>query len=126
MGYLTFNTRSNRFVIISSVITTIFNSVQYRNSHISTCFNKDTRDLFMLCILCLCRLYIRYRYSLIIYLCSLFVVVVHLFCSLFDSLFVLLFDFIFHRFFCFYSLFIVSKIRVNKHHTADSTDFVLV
>jgi hypothetical protein len=122
--------------------------VQYRGGHISTCFNKDTRDLFMLCILCLCQLFIHYRYSLF-YLCSLFIIVVHLVCSLFDFSFTLSFNFILLRFFCFivalfkrekinsdpglYSgisillfQYTTSSIRVNKHHTADSTDFVLV
>ncbi len=74
MGYLTINTRSNRVVIISSVITRIlFNSVQCRDGHISTYFNKDTRDLFMLCIVLMCQLH---RVA--------FIIVVHLFCSLFD------------------------------------------
>jgi hypothetical protein len=36
----------------------IFNPVQYRDAHISTCFNKDTCDLFMLCILSSCQLFI--------------------------------------------------------------------
>jgi hypothetical protein len=58
MGYLTINTRSNRVVIISSVITRIFfNSVQSLDGYISTCFNKDTHDLFMLCIMLVCQLY---------------------------------------------------------------------
>ncbi len=57
MGYLTINTQSNRVVIISSVITRIFlNSVQCLDGHISTCFNKDTRDLFMLSIVLMCQL----------------------------------------------------------------------
>ncbi len=98
-----------------------------------------------------------YQLFVFIYLCSLFI---RALCSLLlfiyfvrcsTLLFVLLFDFILHRFFCFYySLCIVfkskvhsdtglcsgiliplfqyttSSIRINKHHTADSTDFVLV
>jgi hypothetical protein len=56
--YLTINTQLNRVVIISSVITKIFfNSVQCLDGHISTCFNKDTLDLFMLCIMLMCQLY---------------------------------------------------------------------
>ncbi len=52
--YLTINTRSNRVVIISSVITRIFLTLcNARRSH----FNKDTRDLFMLCIMLVCQLY---------------------------------------------------------------------
>ncbi len=58
MGCLTINTRSNRVLIITSVITRIFfNSVQCLDGHISTCFNKDTCDLFMLCIMLVCHLY---------------------------------------------------------------------
>jgi hypothetical protein len=73
MGYLTINTQSNRVVIISSVITRIFfNPVQCLGGHISTCSNKDTRDLFMLCIVLMCQLVVSYF------------IVVHLFCSLFD------------------------------------------
>jgi hypothetical protein len=58
MRYLTFNTWSNRVLIISSIITKIFfNSVQCLNGHISKYFNKDTRDLFMLCTVLMCQLY---------------------------------------------------------------------
>jgi hypothetical protein len=57
MGYLTINTWSDRVVIISPVITRIFfNSVQWRDGHISTYFNEDTRDLFMLCIVLMCQI----------------------------------------------------------------------
>jgi hypothetical protein len=74
MGYLTINTQSNRVVIISSVITRIFfNSVQCLDGHILTCFNKDTRDLFMLCIVLMCQLY-----------CVLFIIVVRFISLLFD------------------------------------------
>jgi hypothetical protein len=56
-GYLTINTRSNRVVFMCSLITRIFfNSVHCLGGHISTCFNKDTCDLFMLCIMLVCQL----------------------------------------------------------------------
>jgi hypothetical protein len=85
MGYLTINTRSNRVVIISSVITRIFfNSVQCLDGHISTCFNKDTRDLFMLCIMLVCQIHRVVFY----YCCSIFIQVLFVFC--------------FIRFFCFF------------------------
>jgi hypothetical protein len=143
MGYLTINARSNRVVVISSVITRIFfNSVQCLDSHFSAYFNKDTHDLFMLCIMLVCQLY---RVDLLLFF--------DLFCSLFDfySSFVhLLFDFCFHSIIL---LFIVQRKRFNsdpglysryfdsivrevpvhhhlcksnKHHTLDCTDFVLV
>ncbi len=74
MGYLTINTRSDRVVIISPVITRIFfNSVQWLDGHISTYFNKDTCDLFMLCIVLMCQLY---RVDLLL--------LFDLFCPLFD------------------------------------------
>ncbi len=86
MGYLTINTRSNRVVIISSVITRIyFNSVQCLDGHISTCFNEDTRDLFMLCIILICQLYRVVFY----YCCSIYFIVVRLsfeFCPYFVRL----------------------------------------
>ncbi len=31
--------------------------MQVLDGHISTCFNKDTHDLFMLCIMLICQLY---------------------------------------------------------------------
>jgi hypothetical protein len=134
--------------------------VQCQDCHISTCFNKDTRKLFMLCILCFVPviysylfiyLLFVYCYLLFIYWCSLFIIVVHLFCSLFDFSFTLLFDFVRFRSSSIplLSLFIVhcskeknsilildcipgisilnttSSMRVNKHQTAEGTDFVL-
>jgi hypothetical protein len=94
MGYLTSNTRSNRVVIISSVITRIFKLCSIPGRSHFILFNKDTRDLFMLCIMCLWQLVI----FVIYYCCSLFIVIIHLFCSLFDShsFFVQLFCFIVH------------------------------
>jgi hypothetical protein len=62
--------------------------------------NKDTRDLFMLCIIFMCQLY----RALFIIVARYFIIVVHLFCSLFD------FDsFAFHR-----SLFVVQRKRFNS------------
>ncbi len=104
--------------------------------------------IYILCI-CLCQLFV-IQY---LFICALYsLLIVHLFCSLFDYLFC----FHSHRFFA-YLLFkreknnsdpgscsryfdpvlpaqvpvVVpdlpsSSFRVNKHHTADSTDFVLV
>ncbi len=58
MGCLTINTQANRVVIISTVITRIFfNSVQCLDSHISTCFNKDTL-IYLFCAQCSCASYI--------------------------------------------------------------------
>ncbi len=144
----TINTQSNRVVIISSEITRIFfNSMWCLDSHISTYFNEDTCDLFMLCIVLMCQLH---RVDFII---------VARFCSLFDLSFVFCSTFVFIGFFWFL-LFIVqrekiqfwswivfqvfrshctwstgstivqevplSSMQVNKHHTSDCTDFVLV
>jgi hypothetical protein len=79
MGYLTINTRSNRVVIISSVIRRIFELRAIPGWSHFNLFNKDISDLFILCILCLCQL------SFCNLLCSLLIVVVHLFRSLLDS-----------------------------------------
>ncbi len=124
--------------------------MQYRDGHISTCLIK-TLVIYLCCGYCACASYLfiivtrYYLFVLRIRYCRSFI----LFCSLFDYLFVLLFYFISHRFFCFIhcSLFkrekynsdpelcsdililhtcSTSSIQVNKHHTADSTDFVLV
>ncbi len=126
--------------------------MQYWDVHISTCFNKDTCELFILCIvpvnhlLALLVLFFCSRYSLLS-----FMYFVH--CSI--LLFILLFNFILLWFFCFFvrcafferenfssdpelcsgisiplpvqvNLHTTPSIWVNKHHTADSTDFVLV
>ncbi len=117
MGYLTINIWSKRVVIISSVITKIFNPVQYQCGHISTYFNKDTRELqYLYCACCaLCQLSIHnrsslflivYRYSLFIYLCSLFIIVVHLFFPLFDF-----YSFCFR--FCSFSILLLSLFVVH-------------
>ncbi len=117
-------------------------------------FNKDTRELFMLWILC----FVPVINSLLLFVIYLFVLVIHYCCSFICSLFkfssMFLFNFILLRFFCFhYSLCIVqrekiqfnsdpgrcsryfdpvqvnlcttSSMRVNNH-TADFSDFVLV
>jgi hypothetical protein len=52
MGYLTFNTRSDRVVIISSIITRIFLTLCNTGTVTFQPVNKDTCDLFILCILC--------------------------------------------------------------------------
>jgi hypothetical protein len=57
MQYLTINTRSNRVVIISSVITRIFLTLCNSGQSHFNLFKKDTRDLFMLCIVFMCQLY---------------------------------------------------------------------
>ncbi len=105
MGYFTVNTRSNRVVIISSVITRIFfNSVQCLDGHITTCFNKDTHDLFMLCIMLMCQLH-----HVVFYIVVRFIIVVWFsfeFCSSFVQL---LFSFDSFAFFSICSLFIVQK-----------------
>jgi hypothetical protein len=139
MGYLTFNTRSNRVVIISFVIIRIFfKSVQ---CHISTYFNKDTRDLFMLCIVLMCQLY---------YCCSIILFVVRLFHSSFVQLF---FSFDYFAFPLFivccskkidsilildcipgiyiplyvkYLFIIIYASQINIIHQTSPTDFVLV
>jgi hypothetical protein len=80
MGYLTFNTRLNRVVIISSQSQGYFNSVQYQDSHIST-YSIKTLVIYLYCAYyALCQL----SYSLFIYFCLLLIVVVNLFCSLLD------------------------------------------
>ncbi len=89
-----------------------------------------------------CQLFISYRYLFFIYCAHLFVIVIP-FCSLFNHSFTFFFDFIPHQFFVLlfkreknnsdpqFRYFnpvdcSTSSIQVNKHHTADSTDFVLV
>jgi hypothetical protein len=149
MGYLTINTRSNRVVIISSVITRILLTLCNTGTVTFQPFNKDTHDYSYLCM---CQLIV----FIIYYCCLLFIVVVHLFCSLFD----LHLFFVRHLFFQFFAfhLFVVHcskekdsilildcipgisiplyvkcctritspSMQVNKHHTSDCTDLVLV
>jgi hypothetical protein len=76
-------------------------------------FNKYTRDLFVLCILCLCQLYIRIVTHYFFICALLLIIVVHLLCSLFDFYFVLLFDFILHRLFCFIHCSLFKKEKCN-------------
>jgi hypothetical protein len=84
MGYLTFNTRSNRVVIIifrnHKDILTLCNTgtVTFQPASIKILVN------YLFYAYCLCASYIRYHYLLFIYSCLLFVIVIHLFCSLFD------------------------------------------
>jgi hypothetical protein len=63
--------------------------VQYRDGHISTCFNKDTRDIYIV-HMCSCQLF--YLFVIVIrylFICAcLFVIFVHLFYSLFDYLYI--------------------------------------
>ncbi len=105
MGYLTINSRSNRVVIISSITTRIFfNSVQCLDGHISTYFNKDTCDLFMLRIVLMSQLHRVVLIIVVSLFCLLFDFPIHLFCSTFVS-----FDsFAFH---C--SLFVVQKKNIQ-------------
>jgi hypothetical protein len=119
-------------------------------------FNKDTRDLFMLCIVFMCQLY-RVLFIIVArvyYCCSFILFIVRL-------SFVLMSDFCYFSILLLfiYSLFIVQKkkiqfwswivfqvfwsrctrtcctlvqelpsssMQVNKYHTSDCTDFVLV
>jgi hypothetical protein len=73
--------------------TGYFNSVLCLDSHISTYFNKDTRDLFMLCIVLMCQLN-RVLFCSIYYWC-LFILLLFDFCSSFVHL---LFNFCFIKF----------------------------
>jgi hypothetical protein len=93
MGYLTFNTWSNRVVIISS--QGYFNSVQYRDGHISTCSIK-TIVIYFYCVYCV----FSYRYSLFIYCCF----IINRCCS-----FILFMPNSIHSLFDFCSFFIVQK-----------------
>jgi hypothetical protein len=104
--------------------------------------NKDTHDLFMLCIVFMCSLYR-----------GLFIIVVRLFCSCFDLYSFFCSTFVLIRLFCFHcSLFkrkrfksdpglysryfdpavpVVQEIsssymQVNKHHNSECNGIVLV
>ncbi len=148
MGYLTIITRSNRVVIVSSVTTRIFFEfcAMPGRSHFNL-FNKDTHDLFMLCIVLMCQLYrVVFYHCCSIYYCCLFILFVvrsvHLLFAFCSHSILLLF---------IYSLFMFkrkrfnsdpglysryfdpvvqelssSSMQVNKHHTSDCTDFFLV
>ncbi len=74
--------------------------MQCLDGHISTCFNKDTHYLFMLCIVLMCELYH-----------VVFIIVVQFILLLFDFFIRLLFDFCFHSILLllYCSLFIVKK-----------------
>jgi hypothetical protein len=121
MGYLTINTRSNRVVII---------------------INKDTRDYYIVYYVHVPVNHVRYLLLLLIIYRSL-IYFVH--CSIFISFFVRLF-FLIHCSKETDSILILDCIsgisipldvkcctripspsmQVNKHHTSDCTDFVLV
>jgi Ca2+/Na+ antiporter len=71
MGYLTIYTRSNRVVIISSVITRIFfNSVQCLDGHLST-YSINTLVIYLCCALYSCASY-TVHYYIIVALCYYF------------------------------------------------------
>jgi hypothetical protein len=128
--------------------------VQCRNDHIST-FSIKT----LVIIYIVCNVYVQLIVFIIYYCCSLFIVVVHLFCSLFDlhsffcSTSILCFSFVVHCSKEKDSILILDcspgisiplyvkylfnhctcctripspSMQVNKHHTSDCTDFVLV
>jgi hypothetical protein len=82
---LTINTKAKRVVIVSSIITRIFLTLCIVGQSHFNLFNKDTRDLFILCIMLVCQLY---RVLLLL--------LFNLFCCCLTSLFFfvhLLFDF---------------------------------
>jgi hypothetical protein len=107
--------------------------------------------IYLYCVYVHCASYLCTVIRYFFYLCLLFIVIIHLFCSLFNFLSLYCLTFVLLRLFCF-SLFIVHcskekrfnsdpgpysryfdpayniiySMRVNKHPTADCTDFVLV
>jgi hypothetical protein len=154
MGYLTINTQSNRVVIISTVITRIFLTLYNAGTVTFQPVSRKTLVNYLCCSFCaLCQLnrylFIVIHYLFIRALCSLLSLIYFVHCS--TLLFILLFDsassillpllFIVH---CFKKekfnsdpglcsgisipsfQYATSSIQVNKHHTADSTDFALV
>jgi hypothetical protein len=105
MGYLTIYTRSNRVVIISSVITRIvFYSVQCLDGRIST-YSIKTLVIYLCCALYSCASYSVHYFIIVAryyYCCSFILFVVRLFRSFFVQL-LLSFDSLLF----IYSLFIV-------------------
>jgi hypothetical protein len=77
MGYLTIYTRSNRVVIIRSVITRIF--LMLCNAGTVTFQPFSTKTLVINY-----NVLVPVNHIVIDYCCSLFIVIIHLFCSLFD------------------------------------------
>jgi hypothetical protein len=77
------------------------------DGHISTYFNKDTHDLFMLCIVLMCQLYRVVFY----YCCSIIFVVVRL---LFDFVH-LLFGFCFHSILLLFHCSLLMRKVFNSH-----------
>jgi hypothetical protein len=93
----------------SSVITRIFfNSVQCLDGYISACFNKDTRNLFMLCIMLVCQLYRVVFY----YCCSIYLIIVQLLFEFCSSFVRLLFSFDYFAFSL--SLLVVQRKKFNS------------
>jgi hypothetical protein len=75
MRSLNINTQGNRVAIVSSIITKIFLTLCNAGWSHFNLSNKDTRDLFMLCIVLVCQL----NCVLFYYCCSIYFVVVQLF-----------------------------------------------
>ncbi len=116
--------------------------MQQRDGHISTCFNKDTRELLtVFCAYCVCATYIRYLviylFVLVICYCRSFIlfIVRLLFVLLFNSFFINSFAFIiccslFQRdklnsdpelcsgISILLFQYTTSSIQVNEHHTS--------
>ncbi len=87
-----FNTQSNRVAIVSSVIARIFLNLCNAGRSLSTCFNKNTRDLFMLCIMLVASYRVLFYYCcsfilLFVYRlsCCSFIRLLFIFCSTFVS-----------------------------------------
>jgi hypothetical protein len=111
LDYLTFNTRSNRVAVISSIITKTFLTLCNTGTVMFQPGSVKTLVIYIYIVhMCSCQLFI---YSLSLFVIYLFVLVyslfiIHLFCSLFDHLFRLLFVFISHQFF---ALFLFKRKR---------------
>ncbi len=98
--------------------------MQYRNGHISTCFNKDTRELCILCIMCLCQshslsLVVIYLFVLVIrYCCSFILYIVRFFIRFIiqynSSLILLLLSFVVHCFKEKSSILILNCLQVFR------------
>ncbi len=111
MGYLTINTRSNRVVIFSFVITRIFLTLCNAGRSHFNLFNKDTLDLF----------YVVHSVHGPVKSCILIIIARYLsllFAILFDySIFIhLLFDFCFHLILLLFIVhsFVVQRKRFNS------------
>jgi hypothetical protein len=108
MGYLNINTRSNRVVLFSSVITRIFLTLcNVGRSHFNL-FNKDTHDLF----------YVVHSVhgpvkSFILIIIARYLSLLFSICSTIRFSFICSSTFVFIQFFCFL-LFIVSLFKEKK------------